>query len=166
MFILFVYHCSYKQAVQEIIIEKSFVKNNHIAFMINCNKNIDWLRYEICRYNGLRINFFIDFPFDLVIQEVNVYIYAWICTLNYWSSTTSPLKSRLILVVNMTVIKMKCNWTAWNESFLELLSLGGYADYNTVMNRLNNFEGNFTFLIWRQLLQSSNRMPRILRTDL
>lgn len=137
----------FNQTLKKILLKNSFVKNNHVAFMVNSNKDINWLRHKIFRYNGLCINFFINFPFDLFLKEVNVHINTWICIFSNWCSSASPFKSGLILVVNVSVIKMKCYGTAWNESFLKLLGLFSNAKDDAVMYRLYYFERYFTLLI-------------------
>lgn len=130
-----------------LLLKNSFVKDNHVAFMVNSNKDINWLRHKIFRYNGLCINFFINFPFDLFLKKVNVHIDTWICIFSNRRSSTSPFKTGLILVVNVAVIKMKSYRATWNKSFLKLLGLCSNAKDDAVMYRLYYFERYFTLLI-------------------
>ena len=143
--------------------KKSFVKYNHVTFMVDCDKDICWLRCKILRDLSLTINFFIYFPFYLFLNKVNVHINTWICTFSHWSSTTSPFEFWLKFIVKVTIVKMIRDWTAWNATFLKLLSLSCNSKNNTVMDWLYNLKRDLTLLIRRQFLKSSYRMPRILR---
>lgn len=140
---------NFTKNLKKFFLKNSFVKNNHVAFMVNCNKDVSWLRHKILRYNGLCINFFINFPFNLFLNKVNVHVNTRICIFSNWCSPASPFKTCLILVVNVTVVKMVSYRAAWNESLLKLLGLCSNAKDDTIVYRLYYFERYFTLLIGR-----------------
>ena len=133
--------------------------------MIDGHKYIQGLSEESIRNLSLPVKFIVDFPLYFLFITIYFHEYSWIWVLGQCRSSCPPLESIVVKIENMTVILVISHWTAGNESFLKLLSLGSDSDNDTVAGRWDDFEADFRLSFKRQMLSTSDGMPRIFRTE-